>query len=328
MRNDKLVPGMILVMIGAAFLLHNFGYLHFHWENFAFLWPIFIVIGGVNLVLAGNRSAWATILKAAVIIGGFALILFGDFSGTRYRWWPHWSYNYHSDNNDDNSDDNDDMGSGKSVRVSGNSQFSEPFQAGIKVARLNISGGATTFRLNDTTNQLFAAETRSFHGKYQFDKHQEDSVYVMDFHMKENHVWNWNDDGGDKNSVLMSLNTRPEWEMHIDAGATDLDFDLSKYKMRDVVLKGGAGQFVLKMGEPLTNSNITVETGASDVTVNIPQDAAYNIETSSGLSSTDYPSGYIKKDDGHYESPNFDAARTKYYIHISGGVSDFKVHTY
>src|ERR1700752_4055106 len=97
MKNDKLVPGMILVLIGAAFLLHNFGYIHFHWENFAVLWPIFIGIAGGNPGLASDGSPWATILKATVIIGGFALILLGDFSYSRYRWWPHWSYSRHSD---------------------------------------------------------------------------------------------------------------------------------------------------------------------------------------------------------------------------------------
>lgn len=333
MRNDKLVPGMILVMIGAAFLLHNFGYVHFHWENFAFLWPIFIVIGGVNLVLAHNRSSWATIVKATVIIGGFALILFGDFSGTRYRWWPHWSYHNNSDNDDnDNSDDNSDddttANHAKWVQVSGSNQFNQPYEAGIKLARINISGGATTFRLNDTTNELFSADTRSAHGRYRLNSHREDSVYVVDFDMKDAKFWNWGDD--DNNTVTMKLNTAPEWEMHIDAGATDLNFDLSKYKMREVVLKGGAGQFVLKMGQPLAISNITVKTGASDVTINIPKNTACSIETSTGFSSDNFDedSDFSKKDDGHYETKNFDAARTKYNIHINGGMSKFRVHTY
>ncbi|HVS92639.1 MAG TPA: DUF5668 domain-containing protein [Mucilaginibacter sp.] len=329
MRNDKLIPGMILVMIGAAFLLHNFGYLHFHWENFAFLWPIFIVIGGVNLVLAGNRSAWATILKAAVIIGGFALILFGDFSGSRYHWWSHWGhYAYHSDDNDDDGDDNSDN-SGNDVKmtnISGSSEFNEPYNASIKQAKLIISGGATTFRLNDTTNQLFQANTKQFHGKYSFTTHNEDSVYVMNLSLKEKKFWNWGDDNK-ANNAFISLNTRPIWDMEIQAGATDLDFDLSKYKMKNVDLSGGAGSFKIKMGQPLENTNVTVSTGASDVTIQIPNDAACHITTDSGLSSNTFD-GFNKMGDGDYETSGFDSAKNKMYIHISGGVSDFKVHKY
>ena len=103
MKNDKLVPGMILVIIGAIFLLYNFGYLDFHWENFATLWPLFIVMVGVNLLLAHNNSAWASILKISVVVGGFAIILFGNFDG-HVRWWPHSSYSFNSDSDDDDDD--------------------------------------------------------------------------------------------------------------------------------------------------------------------------------------------------------------------------------
>ena len=165
MRNDKLIPGMILVMIGAIFLLHNFGYIHFHWYNLFHLWPIFLVIGGVNLVFANNKSAWATILKISVVIAGFALIIFGNFNDRYNRWWwPH--YTYHNDNNDnsDDNDDSDDNDSGRLVKTHGSSTFNAPYDKAIKVAQLNIAGGATSYQLNDTTNQLFNAVTQETMG--------------------------------------------------------------------------------------------------------------------------------------------------------------------
>ena len=323
MKNDKLVPGMILVIIGAIFLLYNFGYLDFHWENFATLWPLFIVMVGVNLLLAHNNSAWASILKISVVVGGFAIILFGNFDG-HVRWWPHSSYSFNSDSDDD--DDDSGNNHAKITNVSGKGEFNEPFKASVKIARINISGGAATYRLADTTNQLFKADTRDFKGRYEFLTRQEDSVYVMDFKMKNNHIGGWGNNNN-SNSVYMSLNTRPEWEMTINAGATDLNFDLSKYKVRSVELNGGAGSFVLKTGEPLATTNIEISAGAADVTVNIPKDAACQIESDTGLSSNTFD-GFTKGDDGHYETAGFDAAKNKLYIHISGAVSDFKVHKY
>src|ERR1700748_2579881 len=186
MRNDKLIPGMILVMIGAIFLLNNFGYINFHWSNIFHLWPIFLVIGGVNLVFANNRSPWATILKIGVVVAGFALLVFGNF-GDRYRWWwPHSTYSYHHDDNDsddngsnndsddDDNDDDDDNNSGKITKVEGNSTYNEPYNSSARIARLNISGGGSTYNLRDTTNQLFSANTKEFYGKYQYDHHSED----------------------------------------------------------------------------------------------------------------------------------------------------------
>jgi cell wall-active antibiotic response 4TMS protein YvqF len=332
MKNDKLIPGMILVMIGAIFLLHNFGYIHFHWGNIWRLWPVFLVMGGINLVFANNHSAWATILKITVVLACFAVLVFANFSDDgNWRWWKH-TYHYNSsvnndgDDNNNDSDDNDDDDNMKTTSASGSNEFNEPYNASVKFAKLIINGGATTFRLNDTTSQLFKANTKQFHGSYSFTTHKEDSLYVMDLSLKEKKFWNWGDDNKDNNATI-SLNTKPVWDMEVNAGATDLDFDMSKYKVRSFILKGGAGAFKIRMGDPLANSDITVETGASDVTINIPKDAACSVETSSGLSSNDFQ-GLSKKDDGHYETANYGSAKNKYDIHISGGVSDFKVHTY
>jgi hypothetical protein len=333
MRNDKLIPGLILVMIGAIFLLHNFGYIHFYWGNLFHLWPIFLVIGGVNLVFAHNRSPWATILKITVVVAGFALLIFGNF-GDRYRWWwPHYNYHYNnsdnSDNNDgDNNDEGDDNGNKSGmVKVEGTSNFNEPYTTTARIARLNISGGGATYTLNDTTNQLFNANTREFFGKYQLDHHQEDSVYVMDFSMKNDKGghFNW---GGDKsNTADIKLNPNPEWEIYVETGATKLDFDLSKFKLRRLELKGGAASFTVKVGQPLASTNVNVSTGVSEVNIEIPQNAACHIETDSGLSSTNFD-GFTKKEDGHYETAGFAAAKNKLYIHMSGGISDFKVRRY
>jgi hypothetical protein len=337
MRNDKLIPGMILVMIGAIFLLNNFGYINFHWSNLFHLWPIFLVIGGVNLVFANNKSTWATVLKISVVIAGFALLIFGNF-GNRYGrwWWPRYSYHYNRDNNDrnddnDNSDDNDDDdmddNKGNITKVEGNSTFTEPYMATARVARLNISGGGATYNLHDTTNHLFTANTKEFFGKYQYDHHQEDSVYVMDFSMKDNKNghFNW---GSDKSNIAdIRLNVNPEWEINVETGASKIDFDLSKYKLKSLELKGGAASFSVRVGQPLASTNLNISTGVSEVTIEIPQNAACRIQTDSGLSSNSFD-GFNKKDDGHYETTGFDNAKNKMYIHMSGGISDFKVRRY
>lgn len=324
MKNDKLIPGMILVMIGAIFLLNNFGYIHFHWRNLIYMWPLFLVIGGVNLVLSHNRTAWATILKISVVVGGFALILFGDFSTDR-GWWRHAAW--HTGSVNIGEDDND-SGNGTPIKGTSNGVFTQAYDASIKNARLNISGGANTFRLNDTTTELFKADTKQFHGRYSLQANKEDSVYVLDF--SNNHTkngWNWGNDN-ENNIADISLNTKPVWEINIQAGATDLNFDLSKYKVKELELSGGAGQFVVKMGQPLETTNINVSTGASDVTIEVPENAACHIESDTGLSDHDFDSSFVKDSDGNYETASFGAAKNKIYIHISGGISNFKVHKY
>jgi len=326
MKNDKLIPGLILVLIGAAFLLNNYGYLHFHWENFIRLWPIFLVIAGVNLVFAHNKSPWATILKIAVAVCGIGLLLFGNF-GDRYNFWPGWHYSHHysrnDDNNDMNDDDNNDDDNGN-AKMAVNGTFSEPYASSVKVAKLNISGGATTYNLADTSNQLFSASTSDKSDRYTFYKNMEDSVPVLNFKMKDHHGFNFD---SDKNRAEFRLNPNPIWEINVETGASSIEFDLSKFKVKSLQLHGGAASFHIKLGMPQATTEVEVETGVSGVDISIPQNAACSIETDSGLSDNNF-SGFNKTNDNSYETPGYAAAKNKMHIHISGGLSGFNVTRY
>lgn len=322
MRNDKLVPGAILIALGIVFLLRSFGYIHIHWINILYLWPIFLVIGGINLIFANNRSGWATFLKLAVVFAGIYILLFGNFNN-RFNFWPKYSYHYNDDHNDD--DDDNDSSSHDIVKVEGNSEFNEPFHADAHIAKLNISGGGTVYSLSDTTSQLFQAYTKEYGSSYEYSHHSDDSVYVLDFKMKKNTHFNW---GHSKsNSVTFKLNSLPVWDINIETGATKLDFDLSKFKIRNLKVDGGAASYTIKLGQPQEATRLDVETGVSEVNVKIPDNAACSIYTDSGLSSNKFD-GFNKTSDNHYETAGFGNAAKKIYIRLSGGISDFKVSRY
>ena len=332
MKNDKLIPGVVLVLIGVAILLANYGYLHFHWWNIFRLWPIFLVIGGVNLVFAHNKSPWATIIKIAVLVVGLGMLFFGNF-GERYNFWPgsHFSWNSNDNDNDGNNsmndDDNDDDDNNKGdVKAAVNGVFNEPYNTNIKVARLDVSGGATSYYLSGTTNQLFTAATRDKANKYIFTTSKnEDSVFEVNFHMKD-HNGGVNFDS-DNSRADFSLNTNPIWEVHVNAGAAKLDFDLSKFKVKELKLNGAAGSFTIKLGDPLESTDIEVSNAASDVTILIPQNAACDIETDTGLSDNKFE-GFNDVGDSRHETPGFANAKNKVHIHIKGIVSNFKVNKY
>ena len=335
MKNDRLIPGLILVLIGAAFLLDNFGYIDFHWSNIIHLWPIFLIIGGVNLVFAHNRSPLATTLKIGVVILGFGLLLFGNF-GDRWGWWPKYSYSWHDhrdhDNNDsdDDDDDYDDTASTTAkgiVKVEGNSDFGMPYTADAKIAQLNISGSGTEYNLSDTTNQLFQANTKEHFGKYEFSHSNNGSTYVLNFDMKnKDGHFNFDTHGDNSNAATFKLNANPLWDIHVETGATDLKFNLTKFKVRTLKLSGGAAAFHVELGQPVeNNTNIVVSAGMASVDITIPQTAACQIITSSALSSTNFD-GFNKTSDGNYETPGFENAKNKIIINMSGGMADFKVH--
>jgi len=317
MRNNKLIPGIVLLLLGTVFLLRNYGYVDIHWSNIFHLWPIFIVIAGVNMIFANNKSPWAMGIKLAVIIGGFGLLFFGDF-GNKFGFWPKGNYEFDID------DDSDENGV---VKRESTRFFEEPYNDSTKTARLNIHGGATSYKLSDTTTQLFSAETREFYGMYEFIPSKIDSSYVLDFRMKDNRFKNLNFGNNKSNRAIFKLNVKPEWELDINAGATDLDFDLTKFKIRTVHIDGGAASFKVKFGQPLDVTTVKVNTGASDVEIRIPLDAAASIDAHTGLSSDDFE-GFVKIRDHRYETPGYANATNKFNIKINGGVSDFNVKRY
>lgn len=321
------MTGLVLVLIGVAFLLHNFGYINFHWSNLFHLWPVFLLMAGVNLIMANNHTAWATVIKALVVIGGFSIILFADTNRPTFWSNPGMHFNY----NDDDDDDDDDSDSLGMVKINGASKFKEQYTTDTRYAQLNISGGGTTYVINDTTSLLLDGATQEFGGRYELTRLKKDSLTTLGFRMRDrdikkgNKKFEWDSDKG--NTATLKLNPNPEWDITVKTGASKIDFDLTKFKIRSVKLNGGAAELNVKLGQPLTLTNVDVSTGVSEINISIPKSAACSITTSSGLSSTNFD-GFKEISDHHYETPGFANSTNKIYIKMNGGLSDFNVRRY
>ncbi|OOQ57489.1 LiaI-LiaF-like domain-containing protein [Mucilaginibacter pedocola] len=332
MKSNKILPGVVLVLLGALFLLHNYNVINFHWGNIFTLWPVFLIMGGVNLVLANRHEAWATALKVFVVVGCFCLLVF--VPNKHHYFWNHhngnWNFSDHDyDHNDDNDDDDDsDTTSSKGViKVEGASTYNEPYNAAVKRARLNLNGAASEYTIKDTTGELFNAVTKEFYTKYDYIHSLDSGVFTATLKMRDQKGKGFHWDSDKTNSAVIKLNTAPEWDINVRTGASALEFDLEKFKIRNLIIDGGAASFEVKMGQPLATTNIEVSTGISGVTIQIPKDAACSIVTSSGLSSNDFE-GFDDKGNSHYETPGFAAAKNKMYIKLKGGLSGFEVKRY
>jgi hypothetical protein len=327
MKYEKIIPGLILVLLGTVFLLDNYHVIDFRWSNLWHLWPVFLIMSGVNLVFARNRSPLATILKIGVVILGFGVLVFAHIDN---RWFPrHYNFHYNEDNDkdsDNNDDDNDDKDTTGIVKVAGSSTYTEPYAPTATSARLIVSGGGTLYTLKDTTDQLFTATTNERYNGYIYTHTMDGTTPVLDLRMKDRKGhFDWSSEKG--NSATIKLNTRPEWDIKVKAGATELDFDLSPFKVKRMEINGGAASFHVKLGQPLAETNVEVSTGVSEVEIKVPANAACRITADTGLSSTEF-NGFDKQGDNSYESKGYDTAKNKILIHVKGGLSDVKVVKY
>lgn len=316
------MPGVVLVLIGALIMLHNFHVINFRWENIFSLWPVFLIMGGVNLLLSNNPAPWATATKVAVVVACFCLLAFVP-NNHRYFWnHSHGNWNF-----SDDDDDNDTSRSHGVLKVEGATTYSEPYVATIKSAHLNISGGASEYTIKDTTGELFNAVTKEFYNKYDYTHSLDSGVFTANLKMRDPNGKDFKRDNDKANSAVIRLNTAPEWDIQVDALASKLNFDLSKFKIKSVVVNGGAASFDLKLGQPLERTNIEISTAASGATLEIPETAACQITTSSFLSSDDFD-GFDNKGDHRYETPGFATAKNKIYITLKGAFSGFEVKRY
>ena len=110
----------------------------------------------------------------------------------------------------------------------------------------------------------------------------------------------------DGNEVMVRLNDKPLWNINLEVGAGETTFDLSGYKVQSMRLKGGVASYKLKLPEPVSVMDITVETGVADVSIKVPQVSACRITVESGLSSKDF-SDFEKQADGSYQTANYTA---------------------
>jgi hypothetical protein len=312
MKTGKIVWGMIYIFIGSIFLLDNFNVIDFYWVSVWRFWPVIFILIGINMLLSrfGNQKAVPALVAAITLL---TLVLIG-YQGSRRNNDSRW-ISFQFDNDDSENDSTQNVPS----------YFIEPY-GGAKRAELRIQGGATSFKLQDTTSSLFEADVKRPFAKYTLTKSISDSVEVLNFRMRSGEQ-RWNLDEMENNETNIRLNLTPVWDIHIGMGAGEAIFDLTPYKVSSLKFEGGAASFEAKIGslQPLTN--VTVETGVANVEIDVPSESGCRIVVDSGLSSKDFI-GFIKQTDGTYQTSNYSTAAKKINISLKGGLSSFEVRKY
>ncbi|WP_207423664.1 LiaF transmembrane domain-containing protein [Desertivirga brevis] len=315
MKTERVIWGLIFLFIGGVLLLDNFGMIDFHWSIIWRFWPLVLIILGVNMLFPGEDSNRGGLISVVITI---AALVFIGIQGTKPDQEDGFGFGWEHHDSDER-----DEGRVDEAETRGNT-FSEPLSATTKYAVLNIEGGATKYELRDTTGELFVAEVKKRGTDYSLLKTSLDSTDSLSFSMSGKHNLHGRSGGG---KARLKLNTKPVWDLNLEVGAGKIDFDLSAFKIKSIKLQGGAASFDIKLGAPQTVTSIDTETGVSKLTISIPENAACEIHTDTGLSSNEFD-GFEKRDDGTYVTPGYTEARDHFIINISGGLSKARVERY
>jgi hypothetical protein len=308
MSYRKIFWGLLLVMIGVLFILKNTGVLFFSWSTMWHLWPVILILWGISIIPIKD---WIKLVLSVVtvIITFFVVQQYGPKVDHK------WNFEWNDDNNRDNSDENN--------STTYNNVMSEDFDSITKFAELKLNIGVGKFQIKDTTNMLIEVKHDNDNANYSMTAKAEDSLTVIDLSLDKGEFNN----GNIKNNVEMKLNPNPVWDLDLNVGAAEVDFDLSGFKTRNLKIQGGASDIDLKLGAALPLSDVKIEAGAASIIVRVPESAGCEIISNTFLASKDFK-GFIKIGKQQYQTPNYATSTNKIKIDLQAGVARVDIVRY
>jgi hypothetical protein len=306
MSYRKIFWGLLLVMIGVLFILKNTGVLFFSWHTMWQLWPVILILWGISLIPVKD---WIKLVLSllTVLVTFFAMQQYG----------PKDKHNWNFEWNDRNNNDDE-----ESVTTY-NKVMSEDFDSLTKFANLKLNIGVGNFKIKDTTNLLIEVKHDNDNANYSMTAKTEDSLSIIDLSLEKGEFNN----GNIRNNVVMKLNPNPIWDLDLNVGAAEVDFDLSGFKTRNLKIQGGASDIELKLGAALPLTEVKLEAGAASITIRVPESAGCEIISNTFMASKDF-SGFTKIGKQQYQTPNFATSTNKIKIDLQAGVASVNVERY
>jgi hypothetical protein len=306
MKTSHIFWGTLFIVLGLLVLLNNFFAINIYWGNLWQFWPVLLVLIGISMLVKNKFGKSALAGAAAILI---ALLLFtsvklttdfikGDFklalNGDE-------NYNYAT------------------------TEYQESFDTTIVKARLDLDAGLGSFNIGDTTNELIFVKTEGIEKHYILAKSEYDDISKVSlkmkkttFHLGKNRI---------KNTVDIALNENPTWDINIDAGASAINLDLTKFKIENIDVAMGAASLDVKLGTLLDRTRLNIEAGASNIDILVPEEVGCQVKTDDVLSSKNL-NGFTKIKSGLYKTDGFDEAGKKIFIEIDCGVSSINIGRY
>lgn len=315
MKSDRFFWGLILILFGGLFLLQNLGYLSFHFGNVWRLWPLFLIYWGFSALLKQKDGRANPILYGVQIII-LAILVYFIVKPKEKTNNPHDGLEWQFE---------EEIESESNSGAMREHQFEVPID-GIEKASLDVDFGAGTLVLGATTSQLLSVDAATNFGNYAFEQNIRGKEAEIALSHQSNKVKFKN--GEFQNSVNIAMNENVFWDLNIETGASDCQLDLSKHKVQKLELSGGASKMALKLGKVTGKSVVNIETGASQLSVEIPATAAARLVTETGLTGKSIE-GLTKQKDGSFTTTSYkEGSKDAYQITISAGVASIEVKTY
>lgn len=312
MSYRKIFWGVVLVLIGILFILKNTGVIFFNWHTILNLWPLLLILWGIALIPVRDWIK-VTISIVTIVVAFFLVQQYGD--NTRWNWRFDWDDNEDVVRIDKDHEDDDAL---ENITQT----LTEDYNPAFPYAKLDLNIGVGNFEIKDTTSKLLVLDRSGSQGTYSMTATELDSMKVINVSLNKAEF-----KGEIKNDVRMKLNPAPIWDLGLNIGAAEVDFDLSRFKTRNIKIEGGASDIDVKIGALLPESNVNIQAGAASITLRIPKDAGCQITNNTFMASKSFD-GFKKINAHTYQTPGYAANPRKIKINMEAGMARIDVVRY
>jgi len=305
MKTSHIFWGVFFIAIGGLILLGNTTGLDFTWHSAWKFWPMVLVLIGVSILVKNEVGKGIVAGLAAIVL---ALTIYASISATTNL-----------------IDDDFEIHFGDEAVYYDTTYFSQDYSDSIKTASLTFSAGAGGFKILTPTDKLIDFKSEGVKDNYSLSRSDESTHTDINLKMKGSKIKLGK--GNYKNTVEMSLNSKPQWDLDFEVGAASVDLDLTPYLINNLNIEMGAAALNVKLGNLSQITRVKVNAGASDIDILIPDSVGCEINSDAALSSRNYE-GFEKINKDIYRSKDFDKYPKKIFIEIDCGVSSIDVKKY
>ena len=287
-RTPSFAFPLVLIALGLVFLLANAGYMTgVSWRQVAQLWPLLLVVLGVDLLLR-PRSMIAAVIVEVALIGAAVFYL-----------------------------------AATPIPPGANAINAGPFTSQESVLRVGASSlsltlgygaGDLTVKAGPTAAvmpELVMVKSTHEDIDLQWNVGSSGSAIVSAKGVGPDFVI-----GGATRAWDVTVPSDMPMALTLNLGAGDFDIDLSNVMLTEATVNNGASNLEVALPKPNGNVPVTISTGASSVDLRVPAGVEYRVRVTGGLNTISGPQ----------ESSGYSTAVNRLTIAISSGVSSITIH--
>jgi hypothetical protein len=299
-RRGLLFP-LILIAIGALFFAANFHFIPpVSVRALVQLWPLLLVIGGIEMILARRDPFLALAIEVVVIAVAVGLVV------TQPR--------------------------GIFVPVGGGSTSATVARGSSTALSLRVDGGAGTYTIAGGASALVEARSEGGELRVREDRHDGTAdVRIDPTGFPEGNMVLFG--GAPPVTVDVRVASDVPVSLRVTGGAGDFTIDMRDLQVRDARLEIGAAKVEVMLPKPSGDVPIRIQSGAASISITVPPEVEARITTTGGLLTTatenarfgSGTSASVARSGGATETAGYAAAKDRLTITIEAGASSITI---